>query len=915
MASTSDLNIINLQVEAVDQIAIDKANGTYEANLRADSKYYLWQSDFQTIPVGMFDNPEFYAERLRDALPEVTTLRLPFNVHSFNADGSLHPQYERFLAAASREGFNFIMVQMNGEAQTLSANGPDALQEMRNGLAGEVYDSMQQGWTLMLDWMDAHPEVRDAVYAHEVVNEPAAYNTATFYSDNRTEGYQEFVPLYAEHMVEIGQMIDARSGDAKIMVGGWNYSAQFQQLADIAMGDGSALDHIREGLGDNLVWSAHLYPGWLGTTGRSDPDDIRAALDEIYAPIMDDELIITETNAQGDEAYDLSSDRPEVQAFTLAYDWFADNGVAIGWFTGSQVGESNLSRMDADGTLRFVQQASHAAAMDAFTLGEEDAAGAGDETVLIRLIEGRLRNQTSDPDYDPANAFDVAQYLGLGVGHGGNDTLGGSSLANNFLYGGTGNDEVLGNLRDDFLYGQDGDDTLRGGATGFDLLFGGRGSDRIVGGEGISQMYGSAGGDTFVAHPRGTTILVDFSPSEGDYLIINETGFTADDFRSRAQAVDRDGRGALDLHLMLPGGGELILIGMAERVEEVAGVLLPAEGNAEPVQPVSENDILQGRPGSDTLYGGLGEDTLYGDPVGGIGGDQLFGGVGNDMIFGLGSSDLLDGGDGNDGLYGGDGDDLLYGGLHDDTLDGGSGSDRLDGDNGNDVMNGGLSNDTLSAGGGNDTLDGGGSNDQISGEGGDDSILGGAGRDTIHGSNGIDSIYGNESNDKVYGDKDNDLLFGGDNSDELYGGSEDDTLSGDIGVDTLYGDENNDLIYGGDMDDRLDGGSGNDNLFGGAGPDTLSGGEGIDMLNGGASADTFIFSLGDGSMRISDFNTRQKDVVQLDSDLLGGEITIAAVQARATVTLTGTSIDLDNGDVLVIDNFRGTLSDSILDII
>ncbi|WP_164876163.1 calcium-binding protein [Falsirhodobacter deserti] len=915
MESTSHLNIINLQVMAEDQIAIDQANGTYEANLRADSKYYLWQSDFQTIPVDMGDNPELYAERLRDALPEVTTLRLPFNVNSFNADGSLHPQYERFLEAAAKEGFNFIMVQMNGPAQTTTASGPGALAEMREALTGEIYDSMEQGWNLMLDWMDAHPAVSDAVYAHEIVNEPAAYNTATFYANRRAEGLQEFVPLYAQHMVQLGQMIEERSGDAKIMVGGWNYSAQFQTMDDVMMGNGSALDYIRAGLGDSLVWSAHLYPGWLGTTGLSDPDDVRAVLDQIYAPIMEDALILTETNAQGNQAYNLKSDRPEVQGFTLAYDWFADNGVAISWFTGSQYGESNLSRIDPDGTLRFVQQASYGAAMDAFTLGGEDAAHSGDELVEIQLIQGRLRNQTNDPDYDASNEFDIAQFLGLGVGHGGDDTLGGSAMANNFLYGGSGNDRVRGNLRDDFLYGQDGNDTVNGGSSGHDHLFGGRGADSIIGGAGISQMYGGAGGDIFVAHPRGTTILVDFSPSEGDLLIVNEAGYTAADLRAQAHSVDWDQRGPRDLHVALPGGGEIIIIGMGDRLDEVANSLLPAEGNADPVEPVSDDEVLQGRPGTDILYGGAGNDTIYGDPVGGVGDDQLFGGAGNDIIYGGGAADRLEGGDNNDELYGGDGNDLLYGGMHNDLLEGGGGSDRLYGDNGSDILNGGVGTDKLYGGGGGDKLDGGGSNDLLSGDGGNDSLSGGAGFDTLYGGNGNDVLYGNEGNDTLYGDSHNDTLYGGGNTDNLYGGAGNDVLNGDIGQDNLYGDNGDDFLYGGDMADRLYGGVGNDRLFGGAGTDILSGGSGVDIAEGGGAADTFIFSLGDNSLRITDFNARQGDVLQVDSALVGGSTSLEAVQSRATVTSTGTVITFESGDTVVIDNFRGTLSDAVLDII
>lgn len=948
MTSTCNLNIINLQVEAEAQIAIDKANGTYDANIAANGKYYLWQSEFQTLPTGMCGQPELYAARLRESLPEVTTLRIPFNANSFNADGSLHPDFERFLVAAAGQGFNFIMVQMDGAAQGLTASGPGAYAQMRDALTGAVYDNMEQTWTTMLDWMDAHPSVREAVYACEIVNEPAAYNTATFYADKRWAGLQEFVTLYAEQMVRLGRMIDARTDDAKIMVGGWNYSGDFQQLAATTMGAGSALDYIRAGLGDSLVWSAHLYPGWQGTSGMSNPDDVRAVLDRIYAPILGDALIVTETNAQGNEAYNLASGCPEVQGFTLAYDWFADHGVAIGWFAGSQYGGSVMSRMDPDGTLRFVQQASYAAAMDAFSLGGEDAAHAGAETVGARLIRGYLRNQTSDPDYDPLNPFDIAQYLGLALGHGGNDTLHGSAEANNFLYGGTGNDSVLGNLRDDFLYGQDGDDTVNGGAAGHDHLFGGRGADWIIGGAGVTQMYGGAGGDTFVAHPRGRTILVDYAPSAGDVLIVNETGFTAADFRARARSVDWDGRGAPDLCVALPGGGEVIIIGMGDRLDEVARSLLPADGNVAPVDPVSPHQLLQGRPGIDFIDGGAGDDTIHGDPEGGIGDDRLLGGAGNDVIYGVGGNDRLEGGDGNDRLDGGNGNDVLYGGLHNDVLQGGGGNDLLYGENGADVLNGDAGLDTLYGGGSNDTLNGGDMNDLLYGDGGNDLLSGGFGLDTLYGGAGSDILSGNESNDTLYGDRDNDTLYGGGGQDDLYGGGEhdvlygedsndrlwgdsgndtlsggggadqlsggagNDSLNGDIGTDTLNGDDGDDIVRGGDMDDTVHGGAGNDSLFGDGGRDWLFGGPGQDVSTGGAGGDTFVFAASDNALRIADFTTRQGDVIRIDSALLGGAATVAALQQHAALTTAGTLITFDSGSTILIDNFRSALSDSFV---
>ena len=61
-------------------------------------------------------------------------------------------------------------------------------------------------------------------------------------------------------------------------------------------------------------------------------------------------------------------------------------------------------------------------------------------------------------------------------------------------------------------------------------------------------------------------------------------------------------------------------------------------------------------------------------------------------------------------------------------------------------------------------------------------------------------------------------------------------------------------------DDTMYGGAGNDKLYGGAGDDTLDGGAGDDDLQGDADVgnntdgDTFVFSLGNGSDVILDFN-------------------------------------------------------------
>lgn len=70
--------------------------------------------------------------------------------------------------------------------------------------------------------------------------------------------------------------------------------------------------------------------------------------------------------------------------------------------------------------------------------------------------------------------------------------------------------------------------------------------------------------------------------------------------------------------------------------------------------------------------------------------------------------------------------------------------------------------------------------------------------------------------------------------------------------DTLTGDEHDNTIYGGFGNDTLYGQGGNDVLEGGFGKDTLIGGTGHDRLLGGLGNDTYIYHKGDGKDTIYD---------------------------------------------------------------
>jgi Ca2+-binding RTX toxin-like protein len=699
MSSTSHLNIINVQVYAEQQAAIDKANGTYNGNVASDPKYYFWHGDHQTVPLGMYGKPEQFVDRIVEALPTVNCIRVGFNKNSFNPDGSLNEDFEAFLMAAAAKGLKLIMVLQEGDAQRFIGTA----EAVREALTGEILANMKTGWTKMMNWMAEHEDVKDAVYGWELVNEPAAYMNGIVRRDNASQSEKaEFVGLYVNHMKQLAQIIQPES-DAKIIVDLFGWAGQSEILAEQLFNGKSAVQKFREAFGNELVWSAHFYAGWRDTTSATTPAEIVAELQKMFAALGEDDVILTETNAPGEEVFNPYAEGHDVTATALAFDWLAQNGIGTGWFPGVQTGASNLATIWSNGSIQYLHQASLAAALNAFSYGETNQAqGAGIYDGQIRLVAGRLRNEPTDPDY-ASRLFDPVEYAGFAFGSSDGEVISGSALANNFLYGGAGSDTISGALNDDFVFGQIGNDVLHSGA-GIDHLFGGAGRDILHAEGNFTRMYGGSGLDTFVVGIEGHTEIADFSLDADEIWMVPE-----DVTICSIHMVDLNGDGRNELLVNFANGGKVILFwdsGLPTASSPNSSSETPdlpygmVAGEAEINFGLVTADDLSATMGESTLFGGASNDTLTGGAKadilwGGTDVDVLRGQGGSDDLFGEQGADLLRGESGADVLYGGDGADRLFGEAGADRLFGGQGVDLLDGGNGSDTLSGGLGADVF----------------------------------------------------------------------------------------------------------------------------------------------------------------------------------------------------------------------------
>ncbi len=270
--------------------------------------------------------------------------------------------------------------------------------------------------------------------------------------------------------------------------------------------------------------------------------------------------------------------------------------------------------------------------------GDDVAVGSAAHDVLLGgggadLLVGGAGNDylLGDADYIPDDfdwtfagyANGKTNYYSLDAGQNNPVTSDGD-----LLYGGSGNDWILGGRGDDVAFGGTGSDTLIGdlgadvmsGDEGRDTLWGGlasrgdytdRGDDYLDGGEGDDWIYGS-GGQNFLFGGAGADTIY--------------TG-PSDDFVDAGSGND----------LISSLGGDTIFAGDGDDAFATFGTdAVVAHGGA-------GRDSLSGEQGADRLYGDDGDDVLRGFE----GADHLDGGTGNDryrFAVGDGNDELVDAG-------------------------------------------------------------------------------------------------------------------------------------------------------------------------------------------------------------------------------------------------------------------------------
>ena len=406
--------------------------------------------------------------------------------------------------------------------------------------------------------------------------------------------------------------------------------------------------------------------------------------------------------------------------------------------------------------------------------------GAGNETINggggsdsmdggaggINLVSfGTIGTGTNNAQIDP---YGIGVYVNLltgvynyGTTHYSNGTCEYTSGAGTVVHftqvwGGDGNDTIVGDNNNDTLWGNAGANSIHGG-NGNDLIFGAGnnaattdGNDTIVGGAGNNTIFGGLGNNIIVSGGGANLIY-------GAYA--EESTVRADGNDSITVGNGNDTIfGGGGRNTITGGGGNNLIYG------NYASLALQ-DGSQD-----GANLITVGN-GNNTISGGGYNDTI----TAGNGENLIFGGFGTTVAGAVAGEYFLTPGGGNDIITVGSGENTIYGGIGSDTITVNSGSspvpasdnDLIYGDNyyllGNEVspntLSGAVGNNLIFGGVGNDTIYGGGGNDTIDGGAGDNVLVGGGGNDVIYSGGGTAySVAGSLQNalsgayaDRVYG--------------------------------------------------------------------------------------------------------------------------------------------------------------------
>lgn len=428
-------------------------------------------------------------------------------------------------------------------------------------------------------------------------------------------------------------------------------------------------------------------------------------------------------------------------------------------------GTGGFDRVQVDGTEGPDAVTSNATTV---TLGGLVTIGTGIDQLDINTFGG---NDNVDLDLAVPG---LAKFINVG---GGNDIVNLLGVAvdpaDPTVYGGDGDDFIIGSPNPDSIFGGTGNDILIG-AGGVDQIYGEEGNDILGNPSAVANgvaddagndfFHGGAGSDLFIWEPGDGSDIIEGGAGDADALaffggagaeVFNVFAKVSDPARAilfrNTGNITIDMAGIDQINVQGNAGADAYVVGRANNGDS-GSVAAPTSPYTDPTASLSDLSTTEVRvvniveaadaPGNVFVDGRPTDDNLTVTVESALTGVLRVAGLPYDVrISGTTTADRLTirGNEGNDSIKAINSSNATVEGLIGITFAGGAGHDTLSADA------------ILIGGNGDDFLEGGAGADQLFGNDGEDTMVGGAGNDTFDGGAGFDSILvrGTLGNDAI----------------------------------------------------------------------------------------------------------------------------------------------------------------------
>lgn len=308
-----------------------------------------------TPRMGEASDPADLVDQYEMLLPHVKHVRPIINLYGLGETGEMNPQTDAVWTEFAERGWKILLTVFDGPSQRYYDSARGAERNTVNWIKRHEYT-----WHKLAEYLDGNRTVRDALYAIQPQNEPAAFNQMRSAGSDTDAGYLIGVTNYTRLCDAVFQIVhDEISTSIPFSIGGFQWDGLIAPLYYYGMprfGDKNAISYfegkypshpllvsLHNSWGDSRFNDEWAYrDGNMVTNRRA---SWRKIVRDYHTPVINTEILGTRNNGLADMPVVDASIPQSVKALDLSY-W---TGIGRWWWPFSNISKARLCDVGKNG--------------------------------------------------------------------------------------------------------------------------------------------------------------------------------------------------------------------------------------------------------------------------------------------------------------------------------------------------------------------------------------------------------------------------------------------------------------------------------------------------------------------------------------------------------------------------------------